>query len=406
VINEFGYKFNNYQSQKENTSENTFDVVHGETQWFRPDSLATNKKEVEVKWIRDAFDIEFNRRKGFEERNTTATQDDDKFFLIDTKEITDESERYFTETAILLHSCSDGLNKLSNDGSFNFQLLGLKSGEQFEIISSENQGIYELVDIQQNFITMTFIGEGVTDQTGEFTTTFKYYVSPETANYTIWTNQGFTLIDNLNNPDNYANLRFTIARNIRNYWNSYLASCNLYSKDKPIKNTFYKNNPDCATTYEGVYIKEGESFIPTNPIITPVMYEGVTFICSFEEYKEFENKLRTERGYFRFIDNEGNVVKGYPSSMKYSNYKNELVCDLEEKYEPAVMTIEKPIEGLIKINNELILNELKYKFVSNKLFIFDFNEQPYYNGVIWQNVTVNGAFATSLNELKNWLDLL
>lgn len=406
VINSFYYKFNSYQSQKENTAQNTFDVVHGESQWFRPNSLATNKKEVEVKWIRDAFDIEFNRRKGFEERNTTATQDDDKLFLIDTIPITDESERYFTESATLLHSFTDDLNKLTNDGTFNFLLLGIKSGEQFEILSFENQGVYEVVEVAQNFISLLRTSPGISSTTGEFTTTFKYYISSATANYTIWTNQGFTLIDNLNNPNNYANLKYTIRRNIENFWSEYLATCNLFSKTKPFKNTFYKNNPECATTYQGNYIVEGSDYVPSNPLITQNIYENVTFICSFEEFKQFENKIRTERGFFRFIDNKMNVIKGYPVNLKYNDYKKELLCDLEEKYEPAFMTIETPIAGLILVNNESRFNSLDYNFESNKLFIFDEHGQPFYNGVFWQSVSINGAFANSINELKNWLELL
>lgn len=406
TINAFNYKFNSYQSQKENTSENTFDVVHGETQWFRPNSLAANKKEVEVKWIRDAFDIEFNRRKGFEERNNTATQDDDKLFLIDTLPITDDSERNFQETATLLHSFTGDILKLTNDGTFNFLLLGLRIGESFEIVSEENQAVYTILDVQQNFISLERVSAGVSDDSGEFTTTFKYYVSSETANYMIWTNEGFTLIDNVNNPDNFANLKYTVKRNIINFYEEYLATANLYSKNNPFKNTFYKNNPSCATTYQGDYKIEGSDFVPTNPLLTPNVYENVTFICSFEQFKQYESKTRTVRGFFRFIDNLGNVRKGYPTSLKYSNYKNELLCDLEEKYEPATMQITTPIPGLIVINNETRLNTLTYNFVSNKLFIFDENGQPLYNGVFWSEVSINGAAPSSINELKNWLDLL
>lgn len=406
VINEFGYKWKGYQSQKESTLENTYDVIHGESQWFRPNSLASNKKEVEINWTRDAFDIEFNRIKGFQEKPSTATQDDDKLYLIDTIEITDESERYFEETATLLHSYSNGINKLANDSSFNWTLLGLRVGETFTILSNENQGNYTILEITPNFLSLERTSPGVADLQGEFTTTFKYYVSSATANYTIWTDEGFEFVNGLNGGDNYVNLRFSTKRNIVNYWNQYLATCNIYKKDTALRNTFYKNNPNCETSYQGVILKEGSDFLPSNPILTPVLYEGVTFICDFEEFKEFETKVRLDGGYFRFLDNNGQVIKGYPKNMKYSTYKRELVCDLEEKYEPAYMTIERVTAGMIVINSETTVNSLKYEFDSKKLFIFDSDGIPLYNGVFWNKVSVNGAIASTIYELRDWLNLL
>ncbi len=406
VINEFSYKWKGYQSQKESTLENTYDVIHGESQWFRPNSLASNKKSVEIGWVRDAFEIEFNRIKGFQEKPNTATQDDDKYYLLDTIEITDESERYFEETAVLLHSYSNGLNKLTNDGSFNWLLLGLRVSETFTILSEENAGDYEIIEITPTFLTLERISSGVGNQQDEYTTTFKYYVSSATANYKIRTNEGFEFVDNLNGSDNFANLRFSSKRNILNYYAEYLSTCNLYSKTKPFRNTYFKNNPDCRTSYQGNILREGDDFIPNNPILTPNIYEGITFICDFEEFKEFEYKIRTDGGYFRFLNHDGQVIKGYPKSIKYSNYKREMICDLEEKYEPAYMTIVKDVSGYLTINSETTVYKLKWEIDSNKLFIFDENKIPLYNGVFWHKVSINGQNAETVSQLKNWLKLL
>jgi hypothetical protein len=406
VINQFTYKWKGYQSQKESTFENTFDVVHGESQWFRPNSLASNKKEVEIGWVRDAFEIEFNRIKGFQEKPSTATQDDDKYYLLDTIEIADDNERYFEETAVLLHSYTNGLNKLANDGSFNWLLLGLAVGETFTILSDENAGDYEIKEITPAFLTLQRISSGVGNQQGEYTTTFKYYISATTANYKIRTNEGFDFIDNLNGSSNYANLRFSTKRNIINYYSEYLSSCNIFSKNTPFRNTYYKNNPECRTSYQGNIIKEGEDYLPNNPILTPTLYEGITFICDFEEFKEFEYKIRTDGGYFRFLNHDGQVIKGYPINIKYSNYKREMICDLEEKYEPAYITIVKDETGYLTINNETSVYRLKWEIESNKLFIFDDNKIPLYNGVFWNKVSINGQLPESVSELKNWLKLL
>lgn len=408
-INQFSYKFNNYQSQKENSQENTFDVVHGESQWFVPNDLVDNKVEIEAKFIRDSFDIEFQRRKGYEENKSTATSDDDKYYEVDAIEITDDSERYFTETTTLLHSSDDatGYIKLQNDGSFNFALLGIAIGEQFIILSIENGGVYEVIDVTNNFVSLNPIGSFASLE-GEFITTFKYYVSPATANYKLRLNEGFTLINNLRNGDNFANLAYTVSRNIYNYFSEFLSSCLLFT-DKKIKNTFYKNNPDCLTVLNGSQIKEGDSFRYDNQILSAYVYENVTNICSFQEYKDFENKVRLERGYFRFVDNNMNVYKGYPKQMKFINLNKdigEMTCDLEMKYDSKDMSITTPYSGIIIINDETRLSEINYKIISNKLFIFDFNMQPLYNGVYWNRISINNYKPTSIDELTNLLDLL
>lgn len=406
-LNVFSYKFNSYQSQKENTKENTYDVVHGETQWLLANKMVENKKPVEVKWIRDAFDIEVNRQNGFDKKNNTATSDDDKLFCIDTIEITNESERYFTETAVLLHSYNSdtGYNIIKNDGSFDWSLLGVAVGEVFDILTAPNNGLHTIIDITANSLTLQRTSPGSSSVSGEFITTFKYYVSAATAMFKIRTNEGFTLIDGLNNGNNYANLRFTVKRNIVNYWNSFLATANMYSK-KFIKNTFYKNNPACETVLNGIQIKEGSELLPDNPILTPIIYNDMVFVTDYATFVELKNKIRTLRGFIRVIDNNGSVVKVFPKEVKFIPEKGEMRVVGEEKFEPAEMKITTAIPGIILINSETRLHEIKYKIISNKLYIYDENEELMYNGVFWQKVSINGAIPTTITELKQWLNLL
>ena len=70
------------------------------------------------------------------------------------------------------------------------------------------------------------------------------------------------------------------------------------------------------------------------------------------------------------------------------------------------MTIVKDVSGYLTINNETTVYKLKWEIDLNKLFIFDENKIPLFNGVFWNKVSINGELAESVSELKNWLKLL
>ncbi len=407
ALNEFSFGYKNYQSQKENSKDNTVDAVNGESQWLLPNQMVENKKPIDIEWVRDAFLIEETRRKAIEDNDTKATQDDDKIFCIDTTEL-QEFDRVFKETALLQHSyeSTTGYNTIRNSGDFSFILLGIAIGDNFEIITPVNVGNHTVIEVTSRTVILQRTSPGSSTTTGAYNTEFRYRISEDTANFVNWTDEGFTLINNIENGDNFANLRFSIKRNIINFWNSYLATANLYNKLKAIKNTFYKNNPDALTVYEGSQVMEGDDFIPENPILSPEFYKNVTFICEPSFYKNLENQVRTQRGFVRSINNEGVVFKGFPQNMSYSNYEKRLICDLEVKYEPSDMTITTEIPGVILINNETRLHSILYAVENEKIIIFDENEEPMYNPMDWFKISVNGAVPSTLYELTGWLDLL
>jgi len=132
----------------------------------------------------------------------------------------------------------------------------------------------------------------------------------------------------------------------------------------------------------------------------------VTLLCDKETFFNIQKDVRTKRGYFRFIDNTGTVIKGYPKNMKYMISESALVCDLEEKFESSNLTIDTSTIGIILINNETRVYDFNYKFLDKKLYIYDSNDELLYNPVYWNKVTINGALASSENELKSWLELI
>jgi hypothetical protein len=407
-VNEFYYKYNKFQSLKENEEPNSADTIHGESKLVFFNKNVENKKEVEIQWIRDAFLIEATRRKAIEITQETASQDDDDLFCIDT--INTTFNNTFTETSNLQHSFDNTTSKLTikNDGTVNFISLGISVNSIFIIQPIDiNSGTYSVFSVENNTLILTKLS-GINSSLGNGIrqTKYTYELSQLFVPFTNYTNQGFSETENLNAAENYSNRRYSIARNVYNYYQSYLATCNLYWKNNPLKNTWYKNNGKYTAKFNGIKLKENADLIPLNPILSPVMYNEIVFAnVDFADYITLQNNIRSSRGFIRTIDNNNQVVKVYPIDMEYQLLEKELRIKAEEKYEPTRMTINKT-QYFIEINNETKVDSLLYDFDFEKLYIYDKNRFRLYNGVYWNEVTVNGATANSIVQLKEWLDLL
>jgi len=168
-------------------------------------------------------------------------------------------------------------------------------------------------------------------------TSFYYTIDSVLNKFTSYTNQNITEIYNLQTSDKSLNLRYSIKRNIHNYWRKYLLTCNLYNKTLPIKNTWYKNNKYFSIKYNNVSLIEGADITTDSindiPLLTPFIYNEVIFAnVEFSDYIELQNNLRTTRGYIKTYDNNGLEIKLYPMSMKYENLSKELTITAEQKY--------------------------------------------------------------------------
>jgi len=408
MINEFGFKYKNYQSLKENEEPNSADTIHGESKFVFFNKSVENKKEVEVDWTRDAFLIEATRRKALEFTEKTASQDDDTVFCIDSIET--KLDNTFTEVTQLEHSYNSTTNRLTirNDGSINFVSLGIAVDSVFIIQQVDvNTGTYRVFSVNTNSIELTrLIGVVSGSGNGNRLTKYTYTLTADFVPFTNYTNQGFTDTENLGSADNYSNRRYSIKSNIYNYWKSYLATANLYWKNNPLKNTWYKNNGDYTAKYNGVKLTEKADFIPDNPILSPMLYNNIVFKnVDFTDFIALQNSIRSERGYIRTIDNNQQVIKVYPIDMEYSLLEKELQIKAEEKFEPTTMTISTEFDYIL-INNETRVLSLQWEIIGEKLFIYDENRYRLYNPVFWHEVSINNAFADTKDILNSWLNLL
>ena len=409
TINEFHYLYKTFQSQKENELVNNSNEVHGETKYSFFNKKVENKKVVEIEYIRSVPMIEEARLKVFDLNENTSTQEDDSIFVLDTIETT--IDKSINDVYTFSHYWDASTMKLTlrTNGDINFVALGIIAGSQFIIKTPDlNAATYSVFSVIDSELQLTRISSGVNSGAadGIRQTKFTYFIAQSTIPFSNYTNQGFTSIENINGKDTYSNLRFSVRRNINNYWSRYLAACNLYWKDKPLRNFWYKNNPDCTTTYLGDTVVEGSEINPTNPILTPVLYEDIVFSdVDFEDFITLSNLIRSVRGYIRAIDNNNRVIKLYPIDVLYSIKDETLSIKAEEKYEPTSMTIAK-FPNYIEVNGEVRVNSINYRFEGQKLVLLDDSNQRLYNPVYWMEVSINGAIPSSIEILTEWLDLL
>ena len=406
ALNEFKFKYGKYQSLKENTEPNSESTIHGESIWTFYNRRAPNKLEANVEWVRDAVLIDAQQRLATKISKDTATQDDDTIFCMDVIDTTED--KYFTETTNLQHT-AEGVNlSLRSNGDVNFVALGIKPFTIFVIDAPNvNAGTYNVLEVNPselklNGVTVSDVNNGIK------LTKYTYQIKVSTIPLTNRTNEGFTAISNLLNPERYSNLRYSVKRNILNYWNSTLATVNLFWKDKPIQNTYYKNNSKCDTTYAGLNVIEGKAFIPDNPILSPYIYKNLTYVnVDYEDYIILRDKIKKDRGFIRGINQNKRVLRVYPTKITYVNSGKKLIIDGEEKFEKAYLTISNE-NGVVLVNNETRMMRLIWEFDVNsqEIVLFDRERFRLYNGVVWDKVSVNGAVANTKEELFSWLRLL
>lgn len=406
ALNSFSLKYSKYQSLKENTEPNSDSTIHGESIWTFFNKRLPNKLEINIAPVRDAILIDAQQRLATKVSKDTATQDDDTIFVLDVLNTTDDYK--FTETTKLQHTSTYPYLTLRSDGEVNFLVLGIKPGTNFIIEAPNvNAGTFLVQSVDTTEIVLSG-GTWSSVNDGVKLTKYTYEIKKETIPLVNRTNEGFTAISNLISPEKYSNLRYSIKRNILNYWNSTLATANLFWKDKVISKSYYKNNGKANTTYNGLTVIEEESFIPADPIVSPFKYESLVFVnVDFDDYIDLRNRVKKDRGYIRAINQKNRVIKVYPEKITYVNAEKRLEITGEEKFEKAYLTISNE-GGIILVNDEMRLMRLIYEFDTNsqEIFLYDKERFRLYNGVIWQKVSVNGANAETIEQLIGWLDLL
>ncbi len=428
TVNKFSYKYNKYQAKKELDISNSTDVIHGETEWVLQNQRVENEKSVVVGWIRDPFIIEEARLKALTITDKTAYNEDSTLFAIDVVPRVSASTYTIVDTMATTFISGNTI-QLATDNTVNFYVLGVKIDSVLYInypdpnTNKFHFGHYFVKNILQNSLILQALTGTVPSNTGNGTrvTSITYTIPINQVQYINATTEGFVDISGINSPETFSNMKYSIRRNIENFYLPYLHTCNTYAK-VPIKNTNYIYNTAFKGTYTpfgfpsytttGSTLTEVQEITPKNPILTPYMYNDIVFAdVSFSDFLKIQDGCRTYKGYIRCIDNNDIVIKVYPTRMVYNILSRELRVTGEEKFEPVDMTL-RSSDNFIVINESdnggtrILKGTLKYKIIENKVYLFDETNERLYNGVYWDNVSVNGSLSITIEGLTSKLNSL
>lgn len=405
-INKLVYEYESFESDRLKTGTNK--SFHTKSEWLPPNTEVENKNENRFKLVRDPFlhqsiiNIERNKP-------TTSTDDDDKINIIDSVQLPPNSFNEFS--AFLLMRIINGNLEILNinsegdsseDSGINWLLLGLQINNNFIITQGQNQGTYTVISVTKSNLLLSLVSGTLNFEGDGFLTMKYFYVG---INYMNRTTEGFTIA-----PKDFSNLRYSIKRNLK-YFYGHIAGALQFVK-LPFRNTFFKNNGDLETrliTENLSLVENAEISIQDlgEPILSGLEIK-LTAVASFEQVINYLEAYKIDRGFSRFYDLQGKVIKGFVKTLKYNFKKAELNVVIEEMYEKDVLTIVTSL-------NIIFVNDVKYsisgfadwwKITNNYFVAYDKKNTPICKLTRYNLISLNGVIYNSQEELASALETL
>lgn len=318
TINTFNFKYDSYEKGQNAAQENSREGIHTEAQFSLPNLRVENKKEVSCPWSRDPFEIEKVRRQGLKVSDGTVQEDDESVFIIDV--ITGDGPISVTESFIFNHVISNtSVLEIINDGSFDWSVSGIQANDVVTL-SGENPGSYLVGTVGNSSLQLTPVSPTPNPSFSGLTySTISYNITA--TNLITARNEDFQLVDGSTEPEGFANMKFSISRNLRRFYGSYLkAACQFYPNGVLV-NTLFRYNRDFTTQInsETQSITEGDN-IDVSDLDAAILNTRITNTevpCQFPRFMELSDNLRTRKGYIEITNNNGEVIKTHPSELSY-----------------------------------------------------------------------------------------
>jgi hypothetical protein len=419
------FKFSKSSNENTTNGENSIDDVHTETQKFITDTVDGSLK-VEIKHIRSAFLIEQARQRAFENQETTSLQNDDSLFLIKCLPLPPETQGNFTSTLLLRYNTSNNTleilnNNLDGDAiTINWNLLGISTTQPLQTTINGITENWFVINVTNSILTLTIDPSGTSpaeNYNGDYLVNFIYFYS--NVSWINQTNETYSLIQGVANPNDYSNLDYSWGRNIQR-WYPYLASATKFKPNDVIKTSSFKVNGNLVTRKDSETENVSDSAdilnsdIASLKILNPFNHT-VKVYAPFNIVTQLIEDIRDVKGYVSVNLNDGRMIKGYVQNMDYTWITEELDLVLEEKFISDFMEIDLTVNidttttTTITNPNYPTKTDLK-SFQINNIFVTLYNsvDNELYPPSRFTNVKINGIqytdiilFSDALTELIN-----
>jgi hypothetical protein len=405
------YKYKSFEQDRD--EKNTIDAVHTSSQWMTSNKQVEGNLKVEVPFVRDPFEIESARRQGINTKETTSLSNDDKVYIINVIPLAPSSRDGFTRVLQFQRENATNTLKILSDGGFNWTLLGFGVGDVINVTIGNGLVIaYNVIAIENTLITLQPVSGSVgSDLTDTQALILDYPLTQ--VMFTNRTNEGFTLIENIQSGDNFSNLLYTIKRNMQYFYPYFKTACK-FTPNGRIKNTYFKSNGEATTQYlSGETYKENETILVSelgNSILSPYKY-STTLVADFDNVLNTLIEMQeisgiSIGGFIRMMDNNFRVMKVYPTKLDYTWATNELKIEGEELQESEFLEVNK-IGNLIYINEvgyeQDILYPITIRTEGDYVQIMDKRGVGLHNKINYNKVVVNSNIFSNIVELSEAL---
>lgn len=330
LINKFTFGYEKFEQDRD--EDGTIDAIHTESEWYMPNNNSINEKEVKCNYTRDPFAIESVRRRATEKKSTANNSDDD-IFIVDGIALEEGAQNGLSGLFNVQISDTQNTFKILANDNFRWDLLGFEVGDTINITYNSVGYTTTVLEIEPAILTLQWLY--AIDFSGETFLNIDYPLS--NVQYVIRTSEGLAYSENILNPYKYANMRYSIKRNM-SYWFNYLATAGKFIPTKQISNSYFKSNGKAIIKFdtEPTNIAENASIpivdISNFKILSQNIYE-TTIVIEFEDMVTLMGKIQTQRGYIEINDHDNNLVKGYIVKLDHKWATNECKITLEIKNE-------------------------------------------------------------------------
>jgi len=408
------YLINNYQFgyksfEQEKSVKGTSFGVHTSSEWLPRNERREDSKKIEVPFVRDFLEkstmveLEINKP-------TTSTDKDEKLFIEDMVRVPPNATNTFFSKLLMrwvnnkLEILNIDENGESGESILNWNKIGLEVGSFFKIELGANIGSYIVFYINEKGSIVTLTPTTIiVRQNGSFQIKI-------THNYinVLWqtaTDEGFSIA-----PPYYSNLRYTIKRNIFE-WYDYLATAVLYAK-KDIKNSFFKNFGKLETQLDSETTPVIEDApilyddLPT-PIVEPILIKS-TILAPYNDVVQYLENYKTVKGFIRIYTPDGDVRRVYPNMFEYAIATAQADIQGEKKYQSEFLKIDTTDNGIFVDDAFYNMQGIAKWFITknNYIQLYDKKSNPLSNFYRYDFVILNGIHYNSINELVIQLNLV
>jgi hypothetical protein len=316
---EIGFK----KSSKDRTgnNQNTTDAVHTQAQYRLETEKVENVKKLDFEHIRDAFLIEEQRRKAnIIEEKTISLENDENVFCIDAVPTPPAFEISFVRFLRFSVEVPSQIQIILSDGTFKWTNLGMVVGQIINEGLASVQ-ITEITDYQLKVVRLN----NFYSQTSQVQTSVLIRYTLQGVPYINRTNEGFSLIEGVDNSENYSNLNFSLKRIFNRHLDWWLnAGQFIVGKKINVQKIAINDKLETQLTGQDLVIDNAPF-----EIVDGGFMSGFNLNCKvFSDFETAQNITNNRNKFISIKIKEGVILNGWLIDFQYNFRTNTTMIDV------------------------------------------------------------------------------